>query len=386
MDYELTLPQRIVFGCGRRRELATYAGQLGNRAIVVCGSKTLEQNGDMDSIRDSLEKLNINVLHTAEISNEPTVHDVDYYTEGYRFFREKDGVLIIAIGGGSAIDLGKSLAGMIPQTETDTIADYLEGVGRGLILQNDPLPLIAIPTTAGTGSEATKNAVIAGKTEDDIPYKKSIRDNRLMPRIVLIDPELMVSCPAKITAQSGMDAITQLFESYVSRKTQPFTQSLCEQGLSLALDSIVEAVEHPESLPARESMAHAAMLSGITLANAGLGMAHGIAPALGSICDIPHGLACATLLPQTLRVNAEVCDIPYKRLANLLVGSDSIEKMIQKVESICRRIGIPAKLGEIGVKAELIPKIAENSQGSSMKGNPKTLTQQEIVEILTALM
>ena len=386
MNYELTLPRHIVFGCGRRREISSLVQPLGFRAIVVCGSKTLEKNCEMDAIRDSLKKANIDVLHTADISNEPTVNDVDHYTEGYRFFREKDGVFIIAVGGGAAIDLGKALAGMIPQTETDTIADYLEGVGRGLVLKEKPLPLLAIPTTAGTGSEATKNAVIAGTTEDNIPYKKSIRDDRLMPRIVLVDPELMVSCPATITAQSGMDAITQLFESYVSRKSQPFTKALCEQGLSLALDSIVDAVEHPDLLWARENMAHAAMFSGITLANAGLGMAHGIAPALGSICGIPHGLACAMLLPATLRVNADVCEIPYKRLATLLVGSGSIEKLIEKIESICCRIGIPAKLGEIGVKAESIPEIARNSQGSSMKGNPKLLTTEDIAGILNTLV
>ncbi len=220
------------------------------------------------------------------------------YPSNFAVKSPANGDFMLAIGGGAAIDLAKAAGAMAANDQSPTVKDYLENVGRDLKIVNPPLPVLAMPTTAGTGAEATKNAVISSY---DPPFKKSLRDDRLMPRIALVDPELTVSVPANVTAASGMDAITQLFESYISRKARPIPQALAVQGLKIAIPAIVEAVEKPDSRTAREAMAHAALLSGMALANSGLGMAHGVAPALGIHCRVPHGVACALMLPVALR-------------------------------------------------------------------------------------
>ncbi len=387
MKYELTLPQTVVFGPGRLGEIGSLSAKLGRDAIFVCGSRTLEKSGVVQKIRESLHADGVRIVDTLMISREPTVQDVDEAVGRCRTGMGKTASFLLAFGGGAALDLAKAVAGMIPQQRFETVRDYLEGVGRGWTMEADPLPILAVPTTSGTGSEATKNAVIASY---DPPYKKSLRDPGLVPKTVLIDPELTLSCPAKITAASGMDAITQLFESYVSTHTQPFTRALCEQGLVLAWNSIVEAIETPNSITARENMAHAAFLSGICLANAGLGMAHGIAPALGTIGRVSHGAACAFLLPLTLRTNAETCQTEYARLARLLLGTkidnetdeSIVSRLIEQVEKLCDKIGATRRLSDFGVTRAMIPEIAANSLGSSMVNNPVPLTAQDVAELL----
>jgi alcohol dehydrogenase class IV len=278
---------------------------------------------------------------------------------------------------------------MAVNRQSETVADYLENVGRGFEIVDPPLPVLAMPTTAGTGAEATKNAVISSY---DPAFKKSLRDDRLMPRIAIIDPELTVSVPANVTAASGMDAITQLFESYISRKARPLPRALAIQGLQLALPAIVEAVERPDSREAREAMAHAALLSGMALANSGLGMAHGVAPALGIHCRTPHGLACALMLPVALRVNSEVRGEELAYLSNLLFGrgetmprQEAIEVLIGEIEGICERIGIPRRLSQLGVRREQIGDLVLSSRGSSMSGNPRELTDRELTAILEGI-
>ena len=392
LNYELSLPRRVVFGWGRCTEIGRLARELGRNAVCVYGSRTLERSGITASLEKSLRESGVTIVDTLRISNEPTVLDVDDAVRQLRSPGKVESLVLLAIGGGAALDLAKAVAGMTPQPQFETVRDYLEGVGQGLTLEANPLPILAMPTTAGTGSEATKNAVIASY---DPPFKKSLRDDRLIPEIVLLDPELTVSCPAKITAESGMDAITQLFESYVSRSggsrnAGPFIQVLCEQGLTEAWQSLAEAVNNPTSQVAREKMMHAAFLSGICLANAGLGMAHGISPALGSICRVSHGAACALLLPWTLRTNAEICRTEYARLARLILVTEKrnatdevlVERLIEEVENLCRTVGVVQKLADFGVTSDQIPEIAAQSFGSSMRNNPRTLTQEELVEIL----
>ena len=328
----------------------------------------------------------IEVVPAAQILHEPEVQDVDRLSERLRRENPASGDFMLAVGGGAAIDLAKAAGAMAVNCQSATVADYLENVGRGFKIVNPPLPVLAMPTTAGTGAEATKNAVISSY---DPPFKKSLRDDRLMPRIALVDPELSVSVPARVTAASGMDAITQLFESYISRKARPIPRALAVQGLQLAIPAIVEAVEKPDSRPAREAMAHAALLSGMALANSGLGMAHGVAPALGIHCRVPHGLACALMLPAALKVNSEVCADELAYLGNLLFSKgnaiprqDAVEALIREIESICLRIGIPRRLSQLGVRREQIPDLVQSSRGSSMSGNPRELSDEE----LTALM
>jgi alcohol dehydrogenase class IV len=384
-SYNLIFPHKIIFGVGCRREIGILAKPLGDRAVLIIGSRTLEKLGFIRQLITDLETSGISILSTETISHEPETTDVDRTVE-----RLRNSLLphdfVLAIGGGAALDLGKSVAALLPQTQDALVRDYLEGVGCGLKLEVAPLPFIAVPTTAGTGAEATKNAVISSY---EPPFKKSLRDDRMMPCFVLIDPELSLPCPAKITAESGMDAVTQLFESYVSRRHQPVTDALIEQGLPLAFDALPKLVRQPDDLESRSKMAHAALLSGIALANAGLGMAHGIAPALGVHCRIPHGAACALMLPSALRTNAEMCSDRYAKLARLLLRIDSTisndiatEKLINRVEELCDLLGVPRRLSDLGIDSSIIPELAKDAKGASMSGNPKELSTEDVAAIL----
>lgn len=397
MNYELLAPRRIVFGWGRRNEVGALAATLGKRAFLVSGSRTLDQNGQLDSVESTLRSAGIETVRLATISREPEVSDVDSATAKLLEQNPDGESFLLAVGGGSAIDLAKAVAAMATNRHGHAVADFLEGVGRGLSLERAPLPVMALPTTGGTGSEATKNAVISSY---DPLFKKSLRDDRMVPAIVLVDPELAITLPPEITAQTGMDAITQLIESYLSRKSQPIPDALCLQGLELALSgdveqtAIVQAVEQPDSRAARETMAHAALLSGIALANSGLGMAHGVAAALGVHARVPHGLACAVMLPAALRVNREVRAEKLERLAMTCLADKNvprttpgrIDAFLSHVEAVSERIGIPRHLSQIGVTADQIPAIATSSRGSSMSGNPRELSDTEIVDLLKGML
>jgi len=209
----------------------------------------------------------------------------------------------------------------------------------------------------------------------------------------LVDPELCVSVPASITAASGMDAITQLIESYISRRARPIPQALALQGLRLAVGAISQAVKDGHCRPAREAMSHAALLSGMALANSGLGMAHGVAAALGTVCRVPHGLACAVMLPVALRVNRQVRQAELARLAHAAFPQHrpaspeaAVEMFIQCIEQLCREVGIPERLSALGVRREHIPDIVAGSRGTSMSGNPRDLSDAELTELLEAML
>ncbi len=390
LHYDFVSPQQIVFGWGRRSELPQLAPRLGRRAFIVCGSRTLESAGLLDEISDLLAAGGVEAQRLATLTHEPEVVDVDNASAELRKAGARPGDFLLAVGGGAAIDLAKALAAMATNTDSPTIKDYLEGVGKGLKIVAEPLPVLAMPTTAGTGCEATKNAVISSY---DPAFKKSIRDERIVPRIALVDPELTVSAPPSVTAASGMDAITQLFESYISRKAQPLTQALAIQGLMVGLPAVVEAVRDGTSQSARSAMAHAALISGMCLANSGLGMAHGVAPALGVHCRVPHGAACALMLPVALRVNREARLDDLAQLSCLLriaphtsPAEDAVDALIAHIESICDEVGVPRRLSDLDISADKIPPLVASSRGSSMSGNPRELSDQELTEVLEGIL
>ena len=215
--YEFLSPARIVFGWGRLSEVGPLAAGIGRRAFLVVGSRTLAADGTVDSLQGVLRKHGVEPISLATIDREPLVADVDRSVDEIRRHQVRAGDMVIGLGGGSAIDLAKAVAALATNTAGATVQDYLEGVGRGLTITERPLSVIAIPSTAGTGSEATKNAVISSY---DPPFKKSLRSEWMLPRVVVVDPQLSVSLPPAITAQTGMDAITQLIESYISRKAR----------------------------------------------------------------------------------------------------------------------------------------------------------------------
>lgn len=389
MNYDFFAPPRIHFGWDRFQEVGTLATSLGTRALIISGSRSLESNGVIDELKALLHRAGITSEHIRTISHEPEVTDVDHVTNILQHHSRGEGDFLIGIGGGSGIDLAKACSAMITNRESETVLDYLEGVGQGLQLKAKPLPLLAIPTTAGTGSEATKNAVISSYAP---AFKKSLRAAEMIPDLILCDPRLACSVPPEITARTGMDAITQLIESYISCRAQPLPQALSLQGLKLAIPALPLAVEDGSSRPGREGMAHAALLSGIALANAGLGMAHGVAPALGTHCRIPHGLACAIMLPPTLKANREVCETQYAEIARHLTpgltlsDAEAADALIEQIQALNDRIGIPRNLSELGVTSAQIPDLVASSRGNSMRGNPREIADEELTRILLGLL
>ncbi|MGD9723103.1 MAG: iron-containing alcohol dehydrogenase [Pirellulales bacterium] len=389
-SYDFLAPGRIVFGWGRLAELGSLAAGLGQRAFVVLGSRTLVAGGLGDRIAALLARHGVASHVIATISREPEVADVD---DAVRRIREHDpaaGDLMMAVGGGSAIDLAKATAALATNRDGASVVDYLEGVGRGCTIDVPPLPLVAVPTTAGTGAEATKNAVISSY---DPPYKKSLRSDLMLPRVALVDPQLTLSAPASVTAHSGLDAITQLIESYISRRARPLTQALAVEGLRLALPAIEQAVADGASRPARESMAQAALLSGLALANSGLGMAHGVAAALGVHLRAAHGLACAVMLPIALTVNRPVCEPQLAQLARAAgvapaaaTDSTAADALVGRIEQICHQVGVPRRLSALGVTAAQIPALVRDARGNSMSGNPRELTDDELAQIIEAAL
>jgi len=385
----LILPHKVVFGVGKRSEVGDIARSLGDRTVLITGSKTLDKLGFVRQIITKLEQAGVSILTTESLSHEPETQDVDRLVTRLRGAL-LPGDFMLGFGGGSAVDLAKAVAALLPQEEDAPVINYLEGVGRGLKLKHPPLPVLAIPTTAGTGAEVAKNAVIASY---DPPFKKSLRHDRMMPQTVLVDPEYTLHCSRKVTAESGLDALTQLLESYVTRKHQTFTDALIEYCLPGTIAALETLQSKPDDLEARCAMAYGALMSGLALTNSGLGMAHGIAPALGTHCRISHGAACALMLPITLRSNAEVCADRYAKLSRLVFGFDSTvsdatatERLIDRIEQLCRGFDLPMRLSDYGIESAQIPPIARDSKGgNSMKGNPKELSESEIETILRAV-
>jgi alcohol dehydrogenase class IV len=330
----------------------------------------------------------VEAVELARISREPEVEDVDRAAAVLRGRDAGEADFLLAVGGGSAIDLAKAAAALATNRHSETVRDYLEGIGRGLQISEPPLPIMALPTTAGTGSEATKNAVISSY---DPPFKKSLRSELMLPRVVLVDPELAVSLPPAVTMHTGMDAITQLVESYISRRSQPIPRALALEGLKAALPAIVPAVLDGRSRWAREAMAQAALLSGMALANSGLGMAHGVAAALGAQCRVPHGLACAVMLPVALRFNRPACEREFAELAAAIgettgTPGERADAFVRRVDEVCRSVGVPCRLADLGVRRAQIPALVAGSRGNSMDGNPRTLSDGELSEILEEML
>lgn len=388
MTYDLLLPRRIVFGWGRRAELPQWAASLGRRALLVSGSRTLSANGTLAALKESLTAAGLATLDVAEIHREPEVEDVDAAVSRLRESGVQPGDFVLAVGGGSAIDLGKAVAALATNRQSETVKDYLEGVGRGLKLDQPPLPCLAMPTTSGTGSEATRNSVISSRAEG---FKKSLRSDAMVPAVVLVDPELTVSAPRNVTVWSGLDAITQLIESYITRNARPVPQALCLEGLQKAVPALPRLVDDPADRAAREAMSHAALLSGIALANSGLGMAHGVAAALGVTCGIAHGLACAVMLPTAMDLNRRAREPEMATLGRIFTGDDRLsgaagaDAAVRFIRDYCQRLGVPTRLRDLGVTKDQVEPLVLGSQGNSMNGNPRPISECELSDTLEAL-
>jgi len=368
-SFEFATAGRIVFGCGTLAQLDGIAAGFGKRPLIVTGKRPFAGVGGT----------------RFSVATEPIVGMV---REGVAAFREAGCDFVIAIGGGSAIDAGKAIAAAA--SNSGDLLDYLEVIGKGQALENPPFPFIAVPTTAGTGSEVTRNAVL-GSAEHGV--KVSLRSPLMLPRVAIVDPESTLGLPPAITASTGLDALTQLIEPYVSSRANPFTDSLCLDGIRRASESLLRAYREGSDIEARSGMAYASLLGGLALANAGLGVVHGFAAPIGGMFDAPHGAVCAALLPVGMSANVAALRqrAPenaalerYGEIARILTkDKDAIpEDGAEWVGNLTAQLAIPS-LSRYGIRGTDAAKLAEKaSRSNSMKGNPIALTQAELTAVI----
>jgi len=382
MRFEFAAAQRIIFGPGTLREAPSLAKSFGIRALLVTG-----RNGDRCAqLRELLKGQGVDsVLFAGD--GEPTVRAV---SEGADFARSEGCDVIIGFGGGSALDLGKAIAALAANPGDPL--QYLEVIGAGRPLERRPLPFMAIPTTAGTGSEVTRNAVLVSPEH---AVKVSLRHPWMLPAVALVDPELTYDLPAEITASTGLDALTQLIEPYVSIKANPVTDAFCVEGIRRSARSLRRAWSDGADTGAREDLSLASLLGGLALANAGLGAVHGLAAPLGGLRPVPHGVACAALLPHVFEMNLRALNARatgsaalarYTEVARLITGRSNAraEDGAAWIRALVADLRIP-RLSEYGLESADIPLIAERGlKSSSMQANPVALDARELETILEA--
>ncbi|TWT58159.1 alcohol dehydrogenase [Thalassoglobus neptunius] len=384
MDFQLLLPSRVHFGRGARKELGRLTATVGRRVCLVAGARAIQKSAWWDKMLADLKGHDVEVLSQIDIHREPNVQDVDEAVRQITSSKQSPDC-VLAIGGGAAIDLAKAVSAMVTNGNGRSVREFLEGVGTGAQLEDAPLPVIAVPTTSGTGTEATKNAVISVA---DPACKKSLRSEQMVPKQVIVDPELTVSLPQTATATSGMDALTQLIESYTSCRANTFTQSLCLEGLRDGFSSLEIAFHDGQNREARTAMSYAALLSGMALANSGLGMAHGVAAALGAVSGLSHGLACAVMLPVAMKSNREVAASRFAQIGRTVLpevtGTDDevTDALIERVDSMLADLSISNRLRDHGVGRDQLAEIAVGSRGNSLSGNPRPIETEELQEIL----
>lgn len=392
--WDLLCPPSIRFGPGRADEVGEVAATLGRRAWLIGGRRSLVESPHRGRIEGGLRAAGFEPRIVAVSAGEPTVDDVAAALSGLPA-GDRGGVVIVAVGGGAAIDLAKAVAALatnlpagLPPPECDAaIVDRLEGVGRGIPIEVAPLPVVAVPTTAGTGAEATRNAVISCPRRG---FKKSLRSPLMVPRAAVVDPLLTMGCDRSTTAASGLDCITQLIEAFLCRVRRPLPRALVLEALPGALAALPRVLSAPDDLAARSAMSHAALLSGMALTNAGLGMAHGVAAALGIECGTPHGLACGVMLPVALAVNRPVAEADYARLGRAIdsaaatADAAAADAFLDRVAAVCAAAGLPPRLRDLGLRRDRIGWLAANSGGASMRGNPRELDVATLEGILAA--
>lgn len=391
LPFNLSRLPRVVFGAGQIRQLPTLTRQFGRKALLITGAKSFRNTFRYEELVSGFLAAGI-AFETVAVSGEPSPEVVDETVA--QFFGQGFDV-VVAVGGGSVIDTAKAVAGLLPHG--NSVMDHLEGVGRNIPYNGPSLPFIAAPTTAGAGSEATKNAVLSIRGH----FKKSFRHDCLVAEYALVDPDLLATCPRELIAADGMDALTQLLESFVSTKANHFTDALALSGMRSFRDGFFpfwEGGENETVEAGRAAMAYAALISGITLAQVGLGSVHGLAAPLGAFFPIPHGLACGTLLAEAVAINIRALKTKdpehsvlekYARVGELLsqqqfLNNDrACEYLVDLLREWTDKIDLK-RLGFYGVTMADVARIVANSRGNSMLTNPVTLADAEISELVIA--
>jgi alcohol dehydrogenase class IV len=380
MQFEFATAGRIVFGPGTVAQAAPIAAGFGTRALVTtCRS--------VDRAAPLVAALSDRGIECTvfSVEQEPTV---ELAREGTQLAVEAGCQMVVSYGGGSVIDAGKAIAALVANGGDPD--DYVEIIGRGLPVTKPSLPFIAIPTTAGTGAEVTRNAVLASHEHH---VKVSLRSLLMLARVAIVDPELTYRLPPRVTANTGLDALTQVVEPFVSSKANPMTDGICREGMVRAGRSLQRAYEHGDDHAAREDMSVTSLFGGLALANAGLGAAHGFAGPIGGAFEAPHGAICAAVLPHVIDVNVRALSerdpagaalSRYDEVGRLLTGRPSARAAdaVAWVRDLCAALEVPP-LGAYGLGPADVPDQVEHAAASSsMKGNPIALTREELTEIL----
>jgi len=377
-SFEFATANRIIFGVGKIKELPNLLASRTKRLLLVRG----RSSRTIPLVREMLSAGDIPYIEL-EIHGEPTL---DVVCEGTKLAKGCD--MVLGLGGGSVLDAGKAIAALA--TNPGDVLDYVEVIGQGKPLMNVPLPFIAIPTTAGTGTEVTRNAVIESPEHG---VKVSLRNPMMLPDVALVDPELTHDLPVTITASSGLDALAQLIEPFVSLKANPMTDAICREGIQHVAVSLQRAYQNGTDASAREGMSLASLFGGLALANAALGVVHGFAAPLGAMLHAPHGALCARLLPLVMGTNIKALEARqaghpalsrFAEIAQIVTGSPntSAQDGVEWVSGLVRELDVPT-LSVHGMTAACIPEAVEKAKkASSTKGNPILLTDAELSNVL----
>ena len=380
----------IRFGSGTFDDIPEVLAGYGTRALLVTGARSLQRTPRWQHLLDALAAAGID-WRQVTVDGEPSPELVD---DAVREHRAAGVDVVAGIGGGSVLDAAKAIAGLL--IPGNSVLDHLEGVGRGLPYSGPAVPFVAVPTTAGTGSEATKNAVLSRQGDDG--FKKSFRDERLVAAVAIVDPSLLDSCPPELVAANGMDAFTQLLESYVSLRASPFTDALASSGMQAFRDGFWQAWNPGDPLAQQgyQKLAYASLCSGITLAQCGLGSVHGLASPLGAFFPIPHGTVCGTLVAAATRVNIRALRDrephgpalrKYAEAGLLLSGrmfaseAAAQDGLVELLDDWTARLELP-RLGAFGMREQDIPRVVANCRGGSMQTNPLVLSDDELAGLL----
>ncbi len=367
--FTLMYPARIIFGRGVIERLAEEILSLGKRALLVTGCSAMRKSGVLDRVGAIMKSAGVEFSLFDGVESDPSLETVN---EGIEFIQRERCDVVIGLGGGSVIDVAKAIASIVKQP--GTVWEY----HRGKKIEKEGLPFIAVSTTAGTGAEITNNSVLMDREK---LVKKSIRSPHMIAKVALVDPELTLSIPPRITAYTGMDAFVQALESYVTKTSNPVTDTLALQAIEVIFHNLPEAVQEGGNIEVREKMALGSLLSAMAFSNSGLGAVHGLAHPIGAHFGVPHGLACAVLLPHVVGFNLKVRYEKFSQIAEK-IGVEKTENLPCIMKKFLQRIGIPLNFRDYEITETDFSTIIAESRSSSMSKNPRQVSDEDLREIL----
>lgn len=382
MRFELRFPTEIIFGNDSIKKIGIKVREYGDKAFIVTGKSAMRKSGTIDNIVELLKSTGIEKIFIYDqAEHDPSVETVD---RGVVMAKEGEYNVIIGVGGGSAMDVAKTIASLTKNE--GSAADYQSGKE----ITNPGSPFIAVPTTAGTGAEITNNSVI---TNRDKKIKQSIRSPFMIAKVAIVDPMLTVSMSSRVTAASGMDALTQAIEVYVSLASNPFSDILALRSISLISKNLMKAFENGDDIEARENMSMGSLFGAMAFGNASLGAVHGLAHPIGALFDVPHGVICGLLLPYVMEYNLSAKLSRFAEIAeamgqSVLGESDEVNanKAVNAVRNMLIKLQLPQKLSELGIGRDDLPLIASSAKGSSLNNNPRPTTPESLQEILLSAL